>query len=65
MNVLRIVALLLRLYGGMVECPPVSPPACTVFVSGSLAIDVQETPDGVVITRWNPGEYVIGKQHDE
>lgn len=62
MNVLRIVALLLRLYGGQVECPPVSPPACTLFVSGSLAIDVIETPDGeVVITRWNPGEYVIGK----
>lgn len=61
MNVLRIVALLLRLYGGMVECPPVSPPACTLFVRGSLAIDVIDTPEaGIVITRWNPGEYVIG-----
>jgi hypothetical protein len=60
-NVLRIVALLLRLYGGQVECQPVQPPICTLFVGPALAIDVIETPGGEIeILRWDPGAYVIG-----
>lgn len=63
MNVLRIVALLLRLYGGQVECPPTPLPSCTVFVSSVLAIDViQTTPGGeFVIWRWDPSKFVIGQ----
>jgi hypothetical protein len=61
LNVLRVVVILLRIYGGQVECQPVQPPVCTLFVSGSLAIDVRQTPEGeIVIARWNPGTFVIG-----
>ncbi len=57
-----IIAILLNIHGGTAQCPPTPLPACTLFVSGSLAVDVIETPSGeIAITRWNPGEYVIGK----
>lgn len=58
-----IIAILLNIHGGTVQCPPTPLPSCTVFVSSVLAIDViQTTPGGeIVILRWDPSRFVIGE----